>query len=711
MGLLKNISVVNRLVVCFILLAVVILVVGGVNYQGMARINSESEKVINSAPLIDTAMKMKMVIRSQQLMIMEMLSALDSDEVEQFMQASQEQHAWFSSLLEEIRGILAEVLAGTGRKTTNDDLDHLISEAARLHDEQLTARIEQIYQLILADAENQLHSDEKLEQLSRTFVELETEIDKTKSHLNELTAASISSATPYTQEYGGFQLLTESVDDFYRSVVRSRKVIFDYANSLSKEKQAQFLPLYENAIETVRSQLQALKSGKTADGRSLPQVGFLDIQTKAQAWSVLLESSFLPIAKEFVDAHVERMDIEHMRHAVDEEADGVAEEIIGLLGQVEKEGWDIQERALNDSREASDQATLASLAVIVGGLVLALVLGAYITLSIKHPLEKIVERLRDIAEGEGDLTQRLDVQDETELGELSRWFNEFIMAIQDMVQQIREVSELLSSAAEETSVITEKTSEGIRQQQLATDQVASAMEQMVSTVQEVARNTVAAADATRTARDETGKGLQVIMSTVGHINELAEEVDGTSDVIQMLARDSEDIGSVLDVIRGIAEQTNLLALNAAIEAARAGEQGRGFAVVADEVRTLASRTQESTSEIQEMIERLQGTARNAVTSMDTSRERASQGVNEVSQAGESLRAITTSVESISDVNEHVALAAEEQTAVAGDIQQNVGSISGIAAQTTAGANETSQASEHLAELAGKLQAMVGNFKV
>ncbi|MES9846058.1 MAG: methyl-accepting chemotaxis protein, partial [Candidatus Sedimenticola sp. 6PFRAG5] len=368
-------------------------------------------------------------------------------------------------------------------------------------------------------------------QLSRTFVELETEIDKTKSHLNELTAASISSATPYTQEYGGFQLLTESVDDFYRSVVRSRKVIFDYANSLSKEKQAQFLPLYENAIETVRSQLQALKSGKTADGRSLPKAGFLDIQTKAEAWSVLLESSFLPIAKEFVDAHVERMDIEHMRHAVDEEADGVAEEIIGLLGQVEKEGWDIQERALNDSREASDQATLASLAVIVGGLVLALVLGAYITLSIKHPLEKIVERLRDIAEGEGDLTQRLDVQDETELGELSRWFNEFIMAIQDMVQQIREVSELLSSAAEETSVITEKTSEGIRQQQLATDQVASAMEQMVSTVQEVARNTVAAADATRTARDETGKGLQVIMSTVGHINELAEEVDGTSDVI------------------------------------------------------------------------------------------------------------------------------------------------------------------------------------
>ncbi|MET0094541.1 MAG: methyl-accepting chemotaxis protein, partial [Sedimenticola sp.] len=246
--------------------------------------------------------------------------------------------------------------------------------------------------------------------------------------------------------------------------------------------------------------------------------------------------------------------------------------------------------------------------------------------------------------------------------------------------------------------------------QTATDQVASAMQQMVTTVHDVARNTVSAADATRSARDETAKGLDVVMSTMEHINQLADEVVATADVIQQLARDSEDIGGVLDVIREIADQTNLLALNAAIEAARAGEQGRGFAVVADEVRILAARTQDSTTEIQEMIERLQGAARKAVASMEQGRERAQEGVLEVSQAGDSLRAITTSVESISEVNDLVANAAEEQNAVADDIRQNVTSISGIAAQTTSGAKETAQASEHLAELAAKLQSMVGNFK-
>ena len=312
---------------------------------------------------------------------------------------------------------------------------------------------------------------------------------------------------------------------------------------------------------------------------------------------------------------------------------------------------------------------------------------------------------------EGNLTVRADYQGKDELGRVANAFNRMGDRFHAMVQQLSGATGQLAAAAEETSAVTEQTSSGIRQQQSETEQVATAMNEMTATVQEVAHSAASAAEAAHKADDEARTGKQVVTRTIDVIDTLASEVEKAAGVIHQLEQDSEQIGTVLDVIRGIAEQTNLLALNAAIEAARAGEQGRGFAVVADEVRTLASRTQQSTAEIQGMIEKLQSGAANAVKVMETSRTQAQAGVEQVAQAGASLDSITRAVGTINDLNAQIASAAEEQSSVAEEINRNIVNISQVADQTNQGAQQTAAASEELARLAEQLQGLVGQFRV
>ncbi|NHZ69797.1 MAG: methyl-accepting chemotaxis protein, partial [Thermotogales bacterium] len=259
--------------------------------------------------------------------------------------------------------------------------------------------------------------------------------------------------------------------------------------------------------------------------------------------------------------------------------------------------------------------------------------------------------------------------------------------------------------------VTSTTREGVQRQKSEIDQVATAMTEMAATVQEVARNAATAAGAARDANEEAGSGKRVVKETIQAINSLAGEVQSASDVINQLAADSEAIGGVLDVIRGIAEQTNLLALNAAIEAARAGEQGRGFAVVADEVRTLAQRTQTSTQEIQSMIEKVQSGARNAVNVMESGREQAAGSVSKAGEAGTSLETINSAVSAINDMNMQIASAAEEQSAVAEEINRNIVNIGIVADETADGSNKIANANEDLVRLGGQLQSIVSMFKV
>ncbi|MGD8484698.1 MAG: methyl-accepting chemotaxis protein, partial [Thioalkalispiraceae bacterium] len=351
------------------------------------------------------------------------------------------------------------------------------------------------------------------------------------------------------------------------------------------------------------------------------------------------------------------------------------------------------------------------LGLLVTGIVIGLAIAWLMSFMVTCPIATAANAMKDIAEGDGDLTHRLEVKSSDELGQLAGAFNTFMDKIHALITQVSGSTSQLSAAAEEMSMITGETRNGVQRQQTETEQVAAALNEMSSTVHEVANHAGSAAEAANQADERASQGKLVVSNTVKAIDTLASEVEQAADVIQQLEKDSDNIGTVLEVIQGIAEQTNLLALNAAIEAARAGEQGRGFAVVADEVRSLASRTQESTLEIQNMIEKVQGGARNAASVMEHSRGMASESVDQASEAGTALESITSSVAEINSMNTQIAEAARQQGQVAEEINQNVSNITSVAHETASGADQLSQASHELANLANDLQAQIGQFKI
>ena len=328
-------------------------------------------------------------------------------------------------------------------------------------------------------------------------------------------------------------------------------------------------------------------------------------------------------------------------------------------------------------------------------------------------LLKRLKRISEIASAisENDISHTCEMESHDMIGEIIDAFNMMASNLRDMIGQISGATTQLAAAAEQTSTITDETSQGVQAQQAEIDSIASAMDEMTSTVQEVARNAADASNAADAADSEAKNGALVATEAIGGIGSLVTEVDAAASVIRNLEQESENIGSVLDVIRGIAEQTNLLALNAAIEAARAGEQGRGFAVVADEVRTLASRTQQSTQEIQDMIQRLQSGAGNAVKVMEGAQGQAQASSDMVEKAADSLASIAGSVSAINDMNTMIASAAEEQSAVAGEMQSNMRNIREVADRSADGAQQTAQASEELARLAAEQQALMAQFRM
>lgn len=369
-----------------------------------------------------------------------------------------------------------------------------------------------------------------------------------------------------------------------------------------------------------------------------------------------------------------------------------------------------EENAANvEAAVTKSHVHITSLGVISG--LLCVLLAFALPPLIIGPMKALIGHLENIAQGEGDLTVRLEERSRDEMGQMAGAFNRFVTKLHGIIKNSVSPTEQLAAASQELTMVASESKKNVQQQLSEIEQVATGVNEMTATIQEVARSAQQAADAAMQADSEARGGTEVVSETVTSMNKLAERVRDSAEIIQRLQEETGNIGAVLSVIKGVADQTNLLALNAAIEAARAGDQGRGFAVVADEVRQLASRTQKSTEEIQQMIESLQNSAEHAVAAMGKGREQADQSVQQAATAGEALARIASAVATISDMNTQIASAAEEQAAVMEELNRNTSSIQNLANSSMEGTQQTSTAAEDVARLAAELQQELMQFKV
>lgn len=361
------------------------------------------------------------------------------------------------------------------------------------------------------------------------------------------------------------------------------------------------------------------------------------------------------------------------------------------------------------SKGQYDNANVGVIAVSIIAVLMTVILAWLLTRSIVSPLARAVRAAEEIAAG--DLTRAIHVDGKDEAAHLLRALSTMQRNLRQTLGLIAGSSTQLASAAEELSVVTEQSSRGLQQQNNEIEQAATAVNQMTAAVEEVARNAVSTSEASQQSNQSARQGRGRVVETVKSIQDMTQQIQATSGLVEGLATQGRDIGKVLDVIRSIAEQTNLLALNAAIEAARAGEAGRGFAVVADEVRALAHRTAQSTTEIEQMVAGIQTRTGEAVQSMSRNTESTRTTLGLASSAGDALELITEAIAQINERNLVIASASEEQAQVSKEVDRNLVNIRDLAAQTSAGANQTSAASHELSRLAVDLKAMVSRFVI
>ncbi len=593
------------------------------------------------------------------------------------------------------------------------------------------------------DRENYLHLltslDQQLEQLQlMPNVQTDAEmlkrvqlIDKSIDRYQAYREQMLALATSSNRNQPGIGFSAGKMEPVAAEIQQNltQMILSEEQEDLSEQRRALLLELTElrqiwmNIVNVNRAFI-AFRGKTNITNIELYREGFKKALDKIQAYGDLLnfeQEESVSIVDEKMKVYFDLQDRLIKIHSSDKwrmDAWLIANEISPLVNTIKNDlNWIVQ-RQQNLSETLADEllSQVNIMTSLIGGLlILGMVIGfgggSLVSTSITRALNTTVEAMTDIAHGEGDLTRRMQVHGRDELAQLATGFNSFVEKIQNTILHVSTSTETLTAAADRMMTISDETTRGVQTQRSEIEKVVSGMSAMTTTVDNVSQHVDSATEITGRTDEQSREGRRVVGATISSIEELASAVEQAADVIQRLEGDSETIGSVLEVISGIAEQTNLLALNAAIEAARAGEQGRGFAVVADEVRNLAARTQSSTEEIRQMIEKLQTGSQEAVSVMEIGRKQARESVEQASLAGQALEAITSAVDEITAMNHQIADAAQQQREVSGEINENIININQVAEDTSTHTVELADASTELSQLALEIQEQIGRFKV
>ena len=489
-------------------------------------------------------------------------------------------------------------------------------------------------------------------------------------------------------------LLLNADRDLYQAFIAERSLLDESAIGYADELRSSHAENLQQAYERVHKYAGMQTSDEAAALVARFDEGFL--RWKATSGRVMELAGADPMAASALSHGDSETEFEAMRDAIDK------------LGELEDgEAGSVGQQAI----ALGDRLKWQQTGIIAFGLLVCTVLVLGFPLLVTRPLHGLLERIQQVAEGDGDLRVRLEVHSRDELGQLSDAFNHFLDKLQPLISEVSRVTGEVADAAHNLAELATANDRLISSEHAAVDQVSTAATEMSAAVHEVARNAQNAADAARGAEQQSHEGAEVVGATIHAIRQLAHEVEAASETIQTLEQETANIGAVLAVIKGIAEQTNLLALNAAIEAARAGEQGRGFAVVADEVRALAARTQDSTKDIQDMIERLQVGVQNAVRAMHAGSAKARDSVERAAGVDGALSATGDSVARINDMAAQIATACEEQSSVTEEIARNISDIRDLSNEAAHTSEQSAQASARLSELSHGLARLVGRFRV